>query len=54
MWLPVCPFGGTADDLPVFGTHGRIVLCDKMASTNSMVAQTTFVPTNYLLLVPLV
>ncbi len=47
VWLPVCPLGGTADDLPVFGIHGRKVHCDKMASTNSMFAQTTFVPTNY-------
>ncbi len=22
-WVPVCPLGGTADDLPVFGMHNR-------------------------------
>ncbi len=49
LWLPVCLLGGPVEDLPVFGTYGRKVYLFLRLDgfTNSMFAQTTFVPTNY-------
>ncbi len=46
-WLPVCPLGGAADDLPVFGIHSRKVPLLQAGLTTSMSAQTIIVPTNY-------
>ncbi len=48
-WLPVCLLGGPVEDLPVSGIYGRKVLyfLRRDGFTNSMFAQTTFVPTYY-------
>ncbi len=44
-WLPVCPLGGTADDLPTFGMHTR--KAPSISWLNyKMFAQTINVPTN--------
>ncbi len=41
-WLPVCPLGGTADDLPVFGIHDRKALWQQAGLTTSMSVHTNY------------